>query len=67
MVKNAQHQQPQPVENGTQRLTVSLPTNLYMEIQLIAKRDSRSLGWIIRKAVENLVREEQPLFFTPKK
>lgn len=44
------------------RLTVSLPPDLYEEVEKIAKRDSRSLGWVIRKAVETLVQNEQPLF-----
>ena len=44
------------------RLSVSLPNDLYREVELLAKRDSRSLAWVIRKAVENLVKQEQPLF-----
>ena len=47
---------------GITRLSVSLPPSLYKELELIAKRDSRSLGWVIRKAAENLVKEELPLF-----
>jgi hypothetical protein len=43
------------------RLTISLPSELYDEITRIAKRDSRSRGWVIRKAVDQLIREEQPL------
>jgi len=49
-------------EVKTTRLTVSLPTDLYQELGVIAKRESRSLGWVIRKAAENFVREDSPLF-----
>jgi hypothetical protein len=44
------------------RLSVTLPSDLYREVELLAKRDSRSLAWVIRRAVENLVKQEQPLF-----
>ena len=44
------------------RLSVSLPRDLYVEVEAISKRDSRSMGWVVRKAVENLVKAELPLF-----
>ena len=44
------------------RFSVGLPADLYAELERIAKRDSRSLGWVARRAVEELVRQEQPLF-----
>jgi metal-responsive CopG/Arc/MetJ family transcriptional regulator len=44
------------------RLSISLPRNLYDEVVRISKRDSRSKGWVIRKAVEDLVKAELPLF-----
>lgn len=50
-----------------QRLTVSIPKPLYDEVERIASRDSRSLGWVIRKAIEVRVQEESPLLFTPQK
>jgi predicted transcriptional regulator len=46
----------------TPRLSVSLSKELYGEVEKIAKRDSRSMGWVIRKAVEDLVKAELPLF-----
>lgn len=49
-------------EVSIQRLTITLPSDLYSEVERIATRDSRSLSFVIRKAVEGLVREEQPLF-----
>ena len=53
---------PKEDEGDVQRLTVSLPKELYSEVQTIATRDSRSLAWVVRKALEKLVAEEQPLF-----
>lgn len=44
------------------RLTVSFPAGLYAELEKLAARDSRSLGWIIRKSAEELVKQDQPLF-----
>lgn len=52
-----------PEDAGQQRLTISLPTKLYAEIDNIAKRDSRSMAWVLRKAAEMLVAEENPLFY----
>ena len=45
------------------RLTISLPKSLYGEVQNLAKRDDRSLAFVIRKAVEQRVHEEQPLLY----
>ena len=45
------------------RLTISLPKSLYGVVQNLAKRDDRSLAFVIRKAVEQRVHEEQPLLY----
>jgi hypothetical protein len=45
-----------------QRLTISLPNTLYAQVERIAKRESRSMAWVIRKGVESLVKEDEPLF-----
>jgi hypothetical protein len=45
-----------------QRLTISLPNTLYAQVERIAKRESRSLAWVIRKGVESVVKEDEPLF-----
>ena len=47
------------------RLSVSVPQQIYDEVKRIAKRDSRSTGWVMRKAVEDLVKAEQGLFAQP--
>ena len=57
MAKSAQEN-----EKDSPRLTISLPRKLYDEVQAIAAKESRSLAWVVRKALENLVAEEQPLF-----
>lgn len=48
-----------------QRLTISIPKPLYDEVERISNRDSRSMAWVIRKAIETHVQEESPLLFTP--
>lgn len=62
MVKRLNKSPKKKASPDVQRLTISLPSALYSEVELIASRDSRSLGWVIRKAVEKLVADEQPLF-----
>jgi metal-responsive CopG/Arc/MetJ family transcriptional regulator len=44
------------------RITISLPQDLYGEVEVIAARQERSRNFVIRKAVERMVQEEQPLF-----
>jgi metal-responsive CopG/Arc/MetJ family transcriptional regulator len=53
-----QHEEP----DDSVRFSVSLPKPLYHEVQVLAKREDRSLAFVVRKAVENYVREDQPLF-----
>lgn len=66
MVKKGAQRAPRPSlaaeDDGMKRLTISLPAALYAELERIAVRDSRSLGWVIRKGAEELVKQEQPLF-----
>ena len=50
-----------PRQAATLRLTISFPSDLYAELERIAKRDKRSLGWVVRKAVEDLAKAEEPL------
>lgn len=44
------------------RLSISLPSNIYVELERLAARDSRSLAWIARKAVQDYVERQEPLF-----
>jgi hypothetical protein len=61
VVKPLKKQPESEDEGDTVRLTISLPKLLYAEVQHIAKRDDRSLAFVIRKAIEQRVHEEQPL------
>ncbi|HEU5080194.1 MAG TPA: ribbon-helix-helix protein, CopG family [Opitutaceae bacterium] len=45
-----------------QRLTISLPKTLYAHVERIAKRESRSMAWVIRKGIESVIKEDEPLF-----
>lgn len=47
---------------GIVRFTVSLPVAMNTELERIGRRDSRSRAWLIRKAVEALLKQENPLF-----
>jgi predicted transcriptional regulator len=57
--KHPPHKRP---AGGMRRFSIGLLPEAYAEIERIAKRDSRSIGWIARKAVEEYLRQEQPLF-----
>jgi metal-responsive CopG/Arc/MetJ family transcriptional regulator len=48
-------------ECDTVRLTISLPRSLYAEVMRISKRESRSRAWVVRKGLEALVKQEEPL------
>lgn len=47
---------------NTVRFSIALPKALCEEIDRIAKRESRSRNWMMNKAAEELVKNEQPLF-----
>ncbi|WP_414660164.1 ribbon-helix-helix protein, CopG family [Horticoccus sp. 23ND18S-11] len=49
-------------EANVVRFSVSLPKALCDEVDHIADRDSRSRNWVIKKAAEELVKSDQPLF-----
>jgi metal-responsive CopG/Arc/MetJ family transcriptional regulator len=49
-------------EKNVVRFSVGLQKGLCAEIDRIAKRESRSRNWMINKAAEELVKNEQPLF-----
>jgi hypothetical protein len=66
MVKASKKPPVEEDEADNVRLTISLPKPLYDEVQAMAKRDDRSLAFVIRKAIESHVHEDQPLLY-PKK
>lgn len=62
MVQSTDPKETQLKEAEVQRITISLPKELYSEVERIAEKDSRSMAFIIRKAVQAYVNEEQGLF-----
>lgn len=44
------------------RLSVSLTEDQYSELAEIAERNKVSVAWVVREAIERLLRDEQPLF-----
>ena len=46
----------------TIRLSVTLPTDVHDALEQIAERNGVSLAWVMRKAAEQYVEAEAPLF-----
>lgn len=44
------------------RLSVSLTEEHHSELLEIAERNKVSIAWVVREAIERLLRDEQPLF-----
>ena len=51
-----------PTEKGTHRLSVSLSAEQYAELVEIAHKNKVSIAWVVREAIERLLRDEHPLF-----
>lgn len=51
--------QREEVTGDSVRITVSLPQPLYDGVMSVAKRDDRSLAFIVRKAVEGFLKQER--------
>ena len=51
-----------PTEKGTHRLSVSLSAEQYDELLEIAHKNKVSIAWVVREAVERLLKDEMPLF-----
>lgn len=66
MVKTSKKPTVEEDEADNVRLTISLPKALYDRVHAMAKRDDRSLAFVIRKAIESRAHEDQPLLY-PKK
>jgi len=49
-------------EKGSHRLSVSLTPEQHAELSRIAKRHKVSIAWVVREAIESLLRDELPLF-----
>lgn len=44
------------------RLSVSLTQDQHVELLEIAEKNKVSVAWVVREAIERLLRDEQPLF-----
>ncbi|GAA5082164.1 ribbon-helix-helix domain-containing protein [Roseibacterium beibuensis] len=47
---------------ASHRLSVSLTEEQHKELLEIAEKNKVSVAWVIREAIERLLRDEQPLF-----
>jgi metal-responsive CopG/Arc/MetJ family transcriptional regulator len=62
MARKSRKSRTSNAESDVVRFSVSLPKELCNEVDRIADRDSRSRNWVIKKAAEELVKSDQPLF-----
>ncbi|WP_084794173.1 CopG family transcriptional regulator [Pseudoponticoccus marisrubri] len=47
---------------ASHRLSVSLTEEQHAELLEIAEQNKVSVAWVVREAIERLLRDEQPLF-----
>lgn len=47
---------------ASHRLSVSLTEQQHAELAEIAEKNKVSVAWVVREAIERLLRDEQPLF-----
>lgn len=52
---------------GTHRQSVSLSAEQYERLSEIARQNRVSVAWVIREAVDRLLKEDMPLFYVGKK
>jgi hypothetical protein len=50
-----------PVQGG-RRLSVTLTTDQLQGVEALAKKNHASVAWVIREAIDRLLREDAPLF-----
>ena len=50
------------VPKASHRLSVSLTEQQHAELAEIAEKNKVSVAWVVREAIERLLRDEQPLF-----
>jgi metal-responsive CopG/Arc/MetJ family transcriptional regulator len=49
-----------PVDQEIKRVTVTLPKHQLDALQAIAQQEDVSVAWLVRKAVDKLLRQGQP-------
>jgi predicted DNA-binding protein len=50
------------LKDKTKRTSVSLPQELYGELELLARQKKVSMAWIIREAAEKYITTNYPIF-----
>lgn len=51
-----------PLEKSSHRLSVSLSAEDHAQLAEIAEKNKVSIAWVVREAIERLLRDELPLF-----
>ncbi len=51
-----------PAEKAAHRLSVSLTKEQYRQLSEIARKNRVSIAWVVREAIERLLRDDAPLF-----
>ena len=59
---SAQQHKSMDEEPSTVRLSVTLPTDEYHELQRLSKRNRVSIAWLVRNAVTDYLQAQAPLF-----
>ena len=53
-------------DNSSHRLSVSLSAKHHRELNEIARKNRVSVAWVVRQAVERLLRDDMPLLHVGK-
>ncbi len=53
-------------DKSTHRLSVSLTASQHHELSEIAKRNRVSVAWVVREAIDRLLKDEMPLLHMEK-
>ena len=53
---------PKTKSESSTRTSVTLPSDIYASLEIIAKQKKVSMAWVIRDAAEKYVSEQWPLF-----
>jgi hypothetical protein len=51
-----------PSEKSAHRLSVSLTDDQYRHLTEIARKNHVSIAWVVREAIERLLKDDAPLF-----
>lgn len=54
-------------DKSAYRLSVSLTPEQHRELNEIARKNRVSVAWVIREAIDRLLKDDMPLFYVGKK